>query len=484
MREAISFLLNGKPRRIDRPAPDQTVLDHLRLEERSRGTKEGCAEGDCGACTVVLGERRGDGIRYRAVNSCILFTAELDGKLLLTVEGLRRPDGTLHPVQQAMVDHHGSQCGFCTPGFVMTLFALHHEPGAADEEFIHQALSGNLCRCTGYRPIIAAARTITGRPEDHVARTDAAHVEALAKLSRPAGDPLAWSGEAGRFDAPESLAALDRLLAENPQAHLLAGGTDLGLLVTKQHRRLAHVVSLNRIEELRRIERTDDALLIGAAATYTDILPYIQTDWPSFAALIRRLGSWQIRNLASMGGNVANASPIGDSPPALLALGAEAIIRSASGERTLPLDDFFVAYRRTALRPGEYLRALRIPRPLPFDFFRSYKVSKRFEQDISAVCGAILLRFDDAGRVADARLAYGGMAATPKRAPGAEAALTGRPFDAETIEAAIAALDGDFAPIDDFRASATYRRLVAGNLLRRALLERTDPDAPAGVLAL
>ncbi|MCW5750982.1 MAG: xanthine dehydrogenase small subunit [Alphaproteobacteria bacterium] len=484
MPDAISFLLNGELRRIERPAPERTVLDHLRLVERRTGTKEGCAEGDCGACTVVLGERSGDAVSYRAVNSCILFTTELDGKLLLTVEGLRDADGGLHPAQRALVEHHGSQCGYCTPGFVMTLFALHHAPEMTDEDSIHQALSGNLCRCTGYRPILAAARSVAGVGDDRFARMARELLGRLDGLRRAPGMATVIDGEYGRYDAPESLAALDRLLTAHPGAHLLAGGTDLGLLVTKQHRALGHVISLNRIPELSRIEASADALIVGAAANYTDILPRLENDWPSFAALIRRLGSWQIRNLGTMGGNVANASPIGDSPPALLALGAEAIIRSAGGERVLPLERFFLAYRRTALDAGEYLRALRIPRPAAGDFFRTYKVSKRFEQDISAVCGAFFLRFDDAGRVTLARIAYGGMAATPKRAVGAEAALAGRRFDAAAVDAAIAALADDFTPIDDFRASATYRRHVAGNLLRRALMERTAPETPTGVLAL
>jgi xanthine dehydrogenase small subunit len=476
----ISFLLNGAPRSLADVAPTTTVLEYLRGPERACGTKEGCAEGDCGACTVVLGEPDDsrDGIRYRAINACIAFLPQIDGKLLLTVEGLA--DGeALHPVQDAMVACDASQCGFCTPGFVMALFAFQHGGEAATADAIHEALAGNLCRCTGYRPIVAAAERIAGVADRKFSAAAPAWRAALAALPH---DDLALAHGADRFFAPTALDQLLALRAAHPEAPLLAGGTDLALLVTKEYRALERVIAVTRVPELRRIDEDAAALMIGAAVTYTEALPALERHWPSLGALIRRLGSRQIRNLGTIGGNIANASPIGDMPPALIALGATVMLRSLTGARALPLEDFFVDYRRTALAADEIVAAVRVPLPQPDQLFRTDKVSKRWDQDISAVCGAYRIT-RAGGAVTDARIAFGGMAATPRRAPGCERALVGRPWSEATIEAAVAALDRDFAPIGDGRASAAYRRRVAGNLLRRLWLETSRPDLARAVMA-
>ncbi len=475
----IRFLLNGAPRKVADVAPTTTVLDYLRGIERLCGTKEGCAEGDCGACTVVLGELTEAGIRWCAINSCITFLPQIEGKILLTVEGLA--DGpSLHPVQAAMVENDASQCGFCTPGFVTALFAFQHGGEAAEGDAVHEALAGNLCRCTGYRPIIAAARLIAGSAD----RFDAAELalrQALAPF-RDAED-VAYEQGGEHFFAPVSLDRLLALRAEHPEAHLLAGGTDLALLVTKEYRSLDSVILVSRVEELRAITTETDAIRIGAAATYTDALPAIERYWPSLALLIKRIGSRQIRNLGTIGGNIANASPIGDMPPALISLGATLRLRSRRGCREMPIEDFFLDYRKTALAADEIVESVRIGLPHAGQLFRTYKIAKRWDQDISAVCAAYSLTLDQ-GRVAAARIAYGGMAATPRRALGAEQALIGRRWSEAAVEAAAAALTEDFRPIGDWRASAAYRTQIAGNLLRRFWLATSRSDVPLEVMTL
>jgi xanthine dehydrogenase small subunit len=440
-------LLGGEVEEIGGVPPTTTVLEWLRARGRT-GTKEGCAEGDCGACTVALGEPDGaGGVSYRAVNACILFVPQLAGKALVTVEDLAAPGGRLHPVQQAMVDCHASQCGFCTPGFVMSLFCLYHAGDAApSDETIHDALAGNLCRCTGYRPIVEAARRMRDHDaDDGFAATRAASLAAIA-------------------ERPTTLAELDEVLAAAPDATLVAGATDVGLWVTKENRRIAPVF-LGGIPELRTIEERPGILDIGAAATYEAALPFIERRWPTFGVLLRRLGSVQIRNSGTLGGNVANASPIGDTPPALLALGARLVLRRAGARRELPLEEFFLGYRKTALAPGEIVERILIPDD-PGVTFGTWKVSKRRDQDISAVAAAFAVR-REGERIAEARLAYGGMAAIPKRAAAAEAAIIGKPWTRATIEAAMDALPRDFTPLDDMRATARYRILVARNLLLR-----------------
>jgi xanthine dehydrogenase small subunit len=480
MAQAVRFLLGHEPRELRAVDPNLTVLNYLREVERRTGTKEGCAEGDCGACTVVLGELHGDRLRYRAVNACILFTPQLDGKQLITVEHLRQPDGSLHPVQQAMVECHGSQCGFCTPGFVMSLFALYHSGQAPSRQRILDVLAGNLCRCTGYRPIVDAARRMyeLGTDDQFRAR-EAETITQLKALGRD--DRLAFADRGKRYFAPRRIDDLAALCGQFPGACLLAGGTDVGLWVTKQHRDLDTLIYVGAVEELRRLEVTNTHLEIGAAVTYTNAMDALGDRWPDFGELIRRLGSVQIRNSGTIGGNVANGSPIGDSMPALIALGAELILRKGAARRTMALEDFYLDYRKTALQPGEFVALIRVPLPQGGQQFRCYKIAKRFDQDISALLGAFQLHLDD-GRVADVRIAYGGMAAIPKRALRCEQALRGRPWTEATIARGREALAREFAPISDMRASAAYRLIAAQNLLSKFHIETKEPAFGTRVL--
>jgi xanthine dehydrogenase small subunit len=480
MAEAVRFLLGHEPRELRKFDPNLTVLNWLREVERRTGTKEGCAEGDCGACTVVLGELAGDRIRYRAVNACILFAPQLDGRQLITVEHLRGPQGSLHPVQQAMVECHGSQCGFCTPGFVMSLFALYHEDRAPTRQRILDVLAGNLCRCTGYRPIVEAARRMyeIGAGDQFSAREP----ETIAQLKAFRGrDRLAFAHAGKRYFAPRRVGDLAALCEHFPSACLLAGGTDVGLWVTKQHRDLDTLIYVGEVEELRRLEATDSHLEIGAAVTYTDAMDALGAHWPDFGELIRRLGSVQIRNSGTLGGNVANGSPIGDSMPALIALGAELVLRKGAARRSMALEDFYLDYRKTALQPGEFVELIRVPLPQAGQQFRCYKLSKRFDQDISALLGAFDIRLAK-GRVADVRIAYGGMAAIPRRAIECERALRGRSWSEATIARGREALAREFAPISDMRASAAYRLLAAQNLLTKFHVETSAPTVPTRVL--
>ncbi len=470
---ALRFVLGGEVRTLADVDPNMTVLNYLRTVERRTGTMEGCAEGDCGACTVVLGELDGSRIRYRAVNACILFLPVLDGKQLITVEDLKAPDGSLHPVQQAMVDSHGSQCGFCTPGIVMSLFAFHKSSAKPDRALIDDMLAGNLCRCTGYRPIVDAAMAANG------ATPDRRSVKLLRSIRRDR--PLALTGNGRRYFAPTTAADLARLRAAYPDAVMLAGGTDVGLWVTKQQRDLNTLIYVGDVADLKKVRMGDGRIEIGAAVTYTDAMTAVAKHYPDFGELIRRLGSVQIRNAGTIGGNIANASPIGDSMPALIALGATVVLRKNGKRRELPLDDFFLDYRRTALALGEFIEAVHLPLPEPARRFHAWKLSKRFDQDISAVCGAYSLDLGG-GRVRDIRICYGGMAATPKRAARCEETLRGRRWSYDTVEAGVAALSEDYAPLSDMRASGHYRTLAAQNLLRKFWL-RTTGQVGAGDVA-
>lgn len=476
MTGCVRFVLGGRVVEVRDVDPTATVLQWLRAHGRP-GTKEGCAEGDCGACTVVLGELTPDRkIRYKAVNACILFLPMIDGKLLLTVEDLASEDGELHPVQKAMVVNHGSQCGFCTPGFAMALFALYHNDRAPDDEAIHDALAGNLCRCTGYRPILDAARAMTAEgAEDRFDRAEAGIVALLDSVRRDGA--VSVSGGGKTFYAPRTVDDLAALAAEHPDATLVAGATDVGLWVTKQGRRLPTLIHLAEVAELHRIEETADQLEVGAAVTYTELLPVLQRRIPELAELVSRIGAAQVRNSGTLGGNIANGSPIGDSMPALLALGASLVLNHGGTRREVPLDRFYHGYRKSDLKPGEIVERVRIPVPQDGQRFATWKVSKRRDQDISAVCAAFRLRLDEAGRVAELRTGYGGVAAIPARATALETALMGQPWTADAVAAAMPVLDRDFQPITDMRASDRYRALVAKNLLMRFYLHTTGAEA-------
>ena len=463
MRDTVRFRLDGILHEIRNPDPSLTVLRWLRTTAGRPGTKEGCAEGDCGACTVVIGDGK---TAWRAVNACILFLPMLDGQTLFTVESLSPPEGPLHPVQQAMVDTNASQCGFCTPGFVMSLYAHYLNRGETDRETVNDALAGNLCRCTGYGPIIEAAKRMNDFPWDEPADTaPPQNVESLA-----IDHVCERTGQRKRFFAPRSTSELAGLVLEHPGAVLLAGATDVGLWVTKQHRTLPTVISTASVADLKQIAENQATLEIGAGVTYSQAYAALAGLHPDFGELLRRLGSVQVRNAGTIGGNIANGSPIGDSMPPLIALGATLVLRKGDEQRRLPLEDYFIAYGKQDRQPGEFVQKVILPKLSPNDAFHTYKLSKRFDQDISAVCGAFLFRRDGA-TIREARIAFGGMAATPKRARAVEAELAGKLWNEATIRDAMAVLSDDFTPIGDMRASAEYRLTAARNLLLRAFHE-------------
>jgi xanthine dehydrogenase small subunit len=446
----ISFHLNGAPVTAQNITPTTTVLDWLRESRGLSGTKEGCNEGDCGACTVMIADADGP----KALNACILFLPQIAGKHLTTVEGLSTPNGTLHPAQKALIDHHASQCGFCTPGFAVSM-ATAHLNSATDHD---TQLAGNLCRCTGYAPIIRAAKAIEHEPIPK-------HLLHLAHKS-PGGQPkAAGAGPQNSPFIPTNTDDLAQWYLQNPDATLIAGATDIGLWVTKQFRDLGDVAFLNQCDDLRGIAITDDRVKIGAMTTITEVETILAPDYPSLATMLRRYGSTQVRNAATIGGNIANGSPIGDGSPAFIALGAALHLRKGAAKRSLPLEDFFIDYGKQDRAPGEFVTGLSFPRNQP-GTLRCYKISKRFDQDISALCACIMIAHKD-GVITQARLAFGGMAGTPKRAAVTEVALIGKPFTIETFQAAQQQIPSDFSPLSDMRASADYRMQTAQNLLLR-----------------
>jgi xanthine dehydrogenase small subunit len=480
MSQPIRFYYQGAVREVTSAAPTQTVLQHLREDLHCTGTKEGCAEGDCGACTVVIGTLEDGALALKAVNACIQLTPTLDGKALFSVEDLQQRDGALHPVQQAMVECHGSQCGFCTPGFVMSLWSMYLKQDGKQPTRcqVNDALSGNLCRCTGYRPIIDAAMRMGELPP--VAFDRAAVAAVLAPLQR--GALATYSAGGQTFYAPRTLDELAALRAAHPSATLLAGSTDVGLWVTKQMRELGDIIYLGHVAALKTLTQADGMLDIGAGVTLEDAYRALAALYPELGEMWQRFASLPIRNAGTLGGNVANGSPIGDSMPWLIALGSQVVLASSAGQRIMPLEDLYLAYQKKDMQPGEFVQSVRVPLPRPDVQFRTYKLAKRFDQDISAVCAAFAMRFDG-GRVAEARIAFGGMAATPKRASATEAALLGQPWNEATVSAAMATMAHDYAPLSDMRASGAYRMKTAQNLLRRFWFE-TRQDAPLPAAAV
>ncbi len=472
MRTQITFVLNGTVQRVAGISPTTTLLQWLRRSRRLTGSKEGCAEGDCGACTVVVGTLAQDGVHYEAINACIQFLPMLEGKSVTTVEGVASADGALHPCQQALVECHGSQCGFCTPGFVMSLYALYLEQAAAPDD-IDSVLAGNLCRCTGYGPIVAAARRMyelprpTGEGERRTCES-----ELLKSLAHE--ESIEIAGDGRRMLLPATEDELAQAYLANPNATLIAGATDVGLWVTKQDRPLPLTIHLGRVRDFALTRESGEALQIGAGVTHAMAASVFNARAPTLAELWRRFAGLQVRNAGTVGGNIANGSPIGDLAPALIALGARVHLRRGDERRGLALENFFVGSGKQDRRPGEFVVRLDVPEMSLTDL-QIYKVSKRFDDDISAVCGAFVIAVDG-GKVVRARIAFGGMAATPKRARAVEVALIGRPWTRATIDGALPAFATDFAPISDARASADYRMQVAQNLLVRAFVERTATE--------
>ena len=466
----IQFLLNGEKVSVSNADPTQSVLYYLRENKKLMGTKEGCAEGDCGACTVVIGELVNNKPELKTVNACIQFLPTLDGKALFTVENLRQEDGSLHPVQQSMVDHNGSQCGFCTPGFIMSLWNVYNQYQASntqpDQSEIRSALTGNLCRCTGYRPILEAAQNMFDLPavefDSDTLRKDLAEIQH--------DDALVYDYKGNTFFAPKNIQQLAELKAQYPEATILAGGTDIGLWVNKQFRRLNPIIYIGEIAELKEIAVNDNNLRIGACASLSNAYKAISKYYPEMDEMWERFASRPIRNVGTLGGNVANGSPIGDSMPALISLSAKVVLRSAKGSRTMLLEDLYLDYMKKDMRADEVVEAIHLPLPIPERVFRCYKLSKRYDSDISAVFAAFSLVLKN-DIVESCLITYGGMAATPKRATLSEQSLIGKTWNESSVKNAMKIMEQDYAPMSDGRASSDNRMQSAANLLYRFYLE-------------
>ncbi|MES2281042.1 MAG: xanthine dehydrogenase small subunit [Pseudomonadota bacterium] len=464
IRKTINFVRRGEVVSLSNVPPDRTLLEVLREDLGCTGTKEGCGEGDCGACTVVLGEAEGGGVRYRAINSCIRLAHSVDGMALWTVEDIAAADGALHPAQEAMVQCHGSQCGFCTSGFVMSLFGMYQnhvlKGTGVTRELAQEELSGNLCRCTGYRPILDAAQAMGTLPSAKV--DEPALLKALKQITP--------TRQSGSYDLPRTLKALLESRAAHPEAQIVAGCTDVGLWVTKMHIQFERILDVTQVAELRRVEHYPQHIAIGAAVSLTDAFAALVADRPQLKTFANRFAGLPVRNSGTLGGNVANGSPIGDSMPLLIALGANVVLMSVRGHRELPLEKLYTGYRKNVMAPDEVLAWIKVPKAVPGEDLKAYKISKRYDDDISAVCLAINLKIDS-GKVSHASIGAGGVAATPVRAAKTEAALTGQSWTQATVQQAMAALRAEFSPISDMRASGAYRSQVLGNLLQRYWLE-------------
>lgn len=472
MNNAISFVLDNRIVEVgfdplSKLTPTTTVLTYLRSLSHHRGVKEGCAEGDCGACTVVIGELTAEkNIKYRAVDSCLMFLPMLHGKQLITVENLKKPSGELHPVQRALVEAHGSQCGFCTPGIVMTLFALYKSVTKPSKEEIADALAGNLCRCTGYQPILrAAADACSGDGKDHFSADETRIVNLLKSIS---SESISIATVNQRYDQPATLEECMSLLTKHPDAILINGATDIALRATKKFvrlRRMSHIIDCSRIEQLREVSGDDHTLTIGAGVRMSEVMEIVRKDFPAFYQMLAVFGAGQIRNLATLGGNIGTASPVGDTLPVLIAYGATIVLRSRKGTRTVSADEFVKGYRKTERRTDELITAVALPRPSARNKFRTYKVSKRRDLDIATVSAAFKIDLDDKGIVNEITLAYGGMADRTQRSIAAETFLKGKLWNRQHVEDAQQFIDTDFSPISDVRGSAEFRRIAARNLL-------------------
>lgn len=463
---SIRFVFEDKIKEIKNPDPNETILNLIRLRLKKTGTKEGCAEGGCGACTVVVGELKKNKIIYNAINSCIAFTTSLEGKHLLIVEDLIQKNGSLHPVQSAMVNFHGSQCGFCTPGFIMSLFSMYKNKTSYDKKTIEESISGNLCRCTGYRPIIDAAKSLKEIKADQFKKNEKKTIRLLKKI-RPKN--IYINNKSKKYFAPRTINELKKIIKKNKNAEFLSGGTDISLVVTKQKKDIKNIIYLNSVDELNYIKEKDKYIEVGATTPLIKFQFIIKKYYPDFNRILKRYGSVQIRNVATLAGNMATASPIGDSLPVLLSLNASITIEGFNKKTVIPLKDFFIGYRKTKLKKGQFIRSIRIP-VFKKNIFKAYKISKRIDDDISSVCASFNLAIVNK-KIKNIKIAYGGMAATPKRAIYCEKMLLNSNFSEDIILKAQKSLEKDFQPIDDMRASKDYRLEIAKNLLTKCFAE-------------
>lgn len=462
----IRFVFENKIHEIKNLDPNETILNFIRLRLKKTGTKEGCAEGGCGACTVVIGELKKNNIVYKAINSCIAFTTSLEGKQLLVVEDLMQKDGSLHPVQSAMVNFHGSQCGFCTPGFVMSLFSMYKNNTSYDKKTIEESISGNLCRCTGYRPIIDAAKSLNNKKPDQFKINEKKTINLLKKI-RP--ENIYINNKNKKYFAPRTVIELKKIIKKNPNLKFLSGGTYLALIVTKQKKDIENIIYLNSIDELNYIKENNKYIEIGATTPLRKFELFIKKYYPDFNTILKRYGSIQIRNIATIAGNIATASPIGDSLPLLLSLDASICIENFNSKTILSLKDFFISYRKTKLKKGQFISSIRIP-IYKKNIFKAYKISKRIDDDISSVCASFNVIIVNK-RIKNIKIAYGGMAPIPKRAIHCEKILLNSDFSEEVILKAQISLETDFQPINDMRASKNYRMEIAKNLLLKCFTE-------------
>jgi len=463
----INFIQENKIVEIKNPDPNETLLNYIRAKLKKTGTKEGCAEGGCGACTVVLGELKNNEISYRAINSCITLLPTLQGKQLILVEDLISKDGSLHPVQEAMVSCHASQCGFCTPGFVMALFSMFKQNSNFKDNLIKDSIAGNLCRCTGYQPIIKAAKSLKSKNKvDHFSKNTKNTINLLKKIHNKS---IKIYHKDKKYFAPIHVQDLKKIIKKNINALFLSGGTDLSLNITKEKKDINSIIYMSSIRELNYIKNNNEYIEVGATTPLIDFEYYIKKYYPDFTKILKRYGSPQIRNVGTIAGNIATASPIGDCLPLLLSLNAQVVLQDSKKTKILFLDSFFINYRKTKLKKGQFIHSIRIPL-FEKNIFKAYKVSKRFDDDISSVCAAFNLEIIK-NKIEVIRIAYGGMAAIPKRAKFCEKILLNSFINDETIHKAKEALEKDFQPINDMRASGLYRMEVAKNLLEKCCVE-------------